>query len=163
MTTTASMPAGDQSRIPGAALLVGVLGVIPFAAFAIGAWLHIEGRAGLAPGLARAALIAYGAVIVSFLGGVRWGVALRHDHPGHQASLFLMSVLPPLVAWGAIFMPRPHDLIVLIAAFLILGVSDVALAARGTAPRWYGKLRTGLTGAVVAILVLALALLPFAG
>ena len=156
-------PAGeDASRIPSSALLLGVLGVIPFAALAIGSWIGIEVRAGLIPGLARGALVGYGVVIVSFLGGVRWGVGLNHPDPEHRASLFIMSVMAPLAAWGALFMPRPHDLVVLIGCFLVLGVSDVALATRGSAPRWYAKLRIGLTAAVVTVLILALAVLPLA-
>jgi hypothetical protein len=163
MTHAAHAPAAeDASRIPTSALLLGILGVIPFAALAIGSWLHIEDPSGLPPGFARAALVGYGVVIVSFLGGVRWGVGLNHPVAEHRTSLFAMSVLAPLVAWGALFMPRPHDLIVLIGSFLVLGVSDVALATRGAAPRWYAKLRIGLTAAVVAILIVALAMLPFA-
>lgn len=160
--STTSPAAEDAGRIPSSALLLGILGVIPFAALAVGAWLGIEERAGLVPGLSRAGLVGYGVVIASFLGGVRWGVGLNHPNAEHRASLFVMSVLAPLVAWGALFMPRPHDLVVLIGCFLVLGVSDVALATRGAAPRWYAKLRIGLTAAVVGILILALALLPLA-
>lgn len=156
----AAGPDANGHRIPGAALLPGILGVIPFAALAVAAWLHIDERSGLAPGLARAGLVGYGVVIASFLGGVRWGVGLNHPNMGQQASLFIMSVLAPLVAWGALFMPRPHDLVVLIGCFLVLGVSDVALSTKGPAPRWYARLRIGLTAAVVAILIVALALLP---
>lgn len=159
---TPAHAAQDPGRIPTSALLIGMLGVIPFAVLALGAWLRIEDQAGLPPGFARAALVGYGVVIVSFLGGVRWGVGLNHPIPEHRTSLFMMSALVPLVAWGALFMPHPHDLIVLIGSFLVLGVSDVALTTKGAAPRWYAKLRIALTAAVVAVLILALALLPFA-
>jgi hypothetical protein len=159
--TSPATVAEDSGRMPSSALLLGLLGVVPFAALALVAFLRLEERAGLPPGLARAGLVGYGVVIASFLGGIRWGVGLNHPVAEHRTSLFVMSVLAPIVAWGALFMPHPHDLVVLIGCFLVLGVSDVALSMRGTAPRWYGKLRTMLTALVVGILILALALLPF--
>jgi hypothetical protein len=150
----------DDRTIPAVALLLGLGGVVPFAALAIVAWFEWERHAGLPPGAARAGLVAYGVAIASFLGGVRWGVGLMHGDHGRRAWLLGMSVLAPLVAWLALFMPRPLDLVVLIGCFLVLGVSDVALASRGTTPRWYGSLRLILTALVVAVLIFALAMLP---
>ncbi|WP_460447932.1 DUF3429 domain-containing protein [Alsobacter sp. SYSU BS001988] len=150
----------DDRVMPASAMALGAAGVIPFVALTVAALVQADARLGLPSGFARAGLVAYGVVIASFLGGVRWGVGLLIPNREHAPSLFVMSVLPPLVAWGALFMPRPHDLVVVIGCFLVLGVSDVALAWRGVAPRWYGTLRLALTAAVVCTLLVALAMLP---
>jgi drug/metabolite transporter (DMT)-like permease len=159
---SASRHEHDDRQIPFPALLLGAAGVLPFVALTLAALLRVEERFGLPPGFARAGLVGYGVVIVSFLGGIRWGAGLFHGDAKRAAALFALSVLAPLVAWAALFMPRPHDLVVLIGCFLILGVSDVLLASRGAAPRWYGTLRGVLTVAVVAVLIFALAMLPLA-
>ena len=59
---------------------------------------------------ATLALAGYAAVIVSFLGGIHWGVALRQTAPA--ASLFIWGVLPSLVAWLAVMMPASAGLVV---------------------------------------------------
>ncbi len=154
-------PAVDDRAIPGTALLLGLGGVLPFAALALAAWLDWDRRIGLPPGVARAALVGYGVAIASFLGGVRWGIGIMHGDTGRRSALLAMSVLAPLGAWCAVFMPRPLDLVVLIGCFLVLGYSDVSLARAGTVPRWYGTLRLILTSLVVGVLIVALAVLPF--
>jgi hypothetical protein len=155
-------PEVDDRAIPMSALLLGAAGVLPFLVLALAALLRVEERFGLPPGLARAGLLAYGVVIVSFLGGIRWGVGLLHKDRKRATALFVMSILAPLVAWIALFMPRPHDFVIVIACLLVLGYSDVMLSSRGTTPRWYGTLRGILTAAVVAIMIFALAMLPLA-
>ena len=149
----------DPRTIPLAALLLGAGGVLPFAALAVAALLGLEWRYGFAPGTARTGLIAYGAVILSFLGGVRWGIGLRHGDE-HQTGLLVVSVLPSLAAWLALMLPRPHDFTLLIACFLALAVADFAMVRRGHAPAWYATLRLLLTAAVVLVLIVALAFLP---
>ena len=153
-------PPQDPRVIPPAALLLGAGGVIPFAALAVAALLGLEWRYGFPPGSARTGLIAYGAVILSFLGGVRWGIALKYGAE-HQTGLLVVSVLPSLAAWLALLMPRPHDFTLLIACYLALAVADFAMVRRGHAPHWYATLRLMLTAAVVLVLIVALAFLPF--
>lgn len=150
----------DPRAIPTHALLLGAGGIIPFAALAMAALLGLEWRFGFEPGLARHGLVAYGAAILSFLGGVRWGIGLR-DHEA-QGRLLAVSVLPALAGWLALLLPRPHDLTLLIAAFLALAVADISMVRRGHAPAWYATLRLWLTAAVVLVLVVALAFLPLA-
>ncbi len=147
----------DDRRIPAVALLLGAGGLIPFVA---GAALPAFEIQALAPweGIIRGALTAYAGLIASFLGGVRWGLGLRDADPDRSAILLIGSVIPSLVAWTAMILPPPHDLTLLIALFLVLGIADVRLVARGEAPRWFGTLRLGLTVGVVGSLVLALAL-----
>jgi hypothetical protein len=94
-------PPSDTAR------LLGQLGLVPFGLGALLVW------AGLAPELHRfvtQALSVYAAVIISFLGGMHWGLAMRHSAP--PAKLFIWGVVPPLVAWPAVLMPPYAGLVV---------------------------------------------------
>lgn len=135
------------------AKLLGYAGLIPFAFAALIAWL---------PGVPVSFLggyvgwtLYYAAIILSFMGGARWGVAMmadgrRQDEP---FSGFLAAVTPALVAWVAlvpdallpISFPLSVRLILLIAAFGGLLVEDLRAVRAGEAPGWYGGLRVRLT------------------
>ncbi len=94
-------PPSDTAR------LLGRLGLLPFGLGALLVW------AGLAPELHRfvtQALSVYAAVIISFLGGIYWGLAMRHNAP--PAKLFIWGVVPALVAWPAVLMPPYAGLVV---------------------------------------------------
>lgn len=153
-------PADDRD-IPRWALILGLAGLLPFLGLTLAYAMQWETRFGLTPGYARDVLVSYGAIILAFLGGIRWGVGLRHGDSAHAAKMFIVSVVIPLGAWVALFLPKPHDLTWLIAIFLVVGVADVALVTKGHAPRWFGTLRTILTVGVVGCLIAALALWPF--
>jgi hypothetical protein len=148
--------ASDDRTIPPAALFLGAAGVIPFLLPA--AALHFD-LSEIAPWdrMIRGGLAAYAALIASFLGGIRWGVALQAPPDGRRTALFAVSVLPSLAAWGALALPRPHDLSLLIALFLGLAVADIRMATRGEVPRWFGTLRLALSIGAVGSLILAFA------
>jgi hypothetical protein len=140
--------------IPQAALLLGAAGVIPFAALAL---LIALGGAGLiAPEQAERILRLYGALILSFMGGAQWGLTTARPE-GPKARGLAVSVLPALFAWAAFLIPTGPGLLALSAAFLALMLYDLWTVRRGEAPVWYGRLRVGLTLAVVAALQIALA------
>jgi uncharacterized membrane protein len=148
-------PAVDRGvRVPGPALALGLAGVIPFAACAAAQWLVDEPA--LRDEFARA-LAAYGAVILSFLGGVRWGAAL--SLPSAQATPELvLAVIPSLLGWCALLLPGPSQpLLALGLGFAVFGILDVREGGRGAWPRWYSKLRLLLTLLVLACLGVALA------
>jgi hypothetical protein len=97
------------------------------------------------------ALIAYAAVILSFLGGTRWGAALERGSP--DATTLILSNLPALVAWAALLpleMPSPMRLSLLSAGLALMWLWD-----RRRRPAWYPALRTVAT--VGALLSLGLA------
>lgn len=82
---------------------LGYAGLLPFIGLALLLWLVSDE---LHPFVALA-LAAYGAVIVSFLGGIHWGIGLRYaatQTPGHAFHL-VWGTVPPLLAWVAIMMP----------------------------------------------------------
>lgn len=125
-----------RSSIPSAPLLLGLAGLIPFWALAV--TLLAGGVAAVTVPRADLALATYGAIIVSFLGGIRWGLAVRADNGGPQ---YAISVLPSLVAWALLAAPEPWRLAGLGAVALALGPIDLGLVRAGLAPRWFGRLR----------------------
>ena len=82
---------------------LGYAGLLPFVFLAMGLWLV---GADLHPSVALA-MQAYGAVIVSFLGGIHWGVGFRNAliAPAAPRVHFIWGVVPSLLAWVAVMMP----------------------------------------------------------
>ena len=116
-------PLSDTAR------LLGHAGLLPFVLGALLVWV------GLAPDLhafVTLALSAYAGLIVSFLGGIHWGLAFRHSAP--PASLFIWGVVPSLVAWLAVIMP-PYAGLVVHGTMLVLcyGVDRRVYPAQGIA------------------------------
>ncbi|MGY2051291.1 DUF3429 domain-containing protein [Methylobacterium sp. JK268] len=124
---------------PAGALLLGAAGLIPFVGLAL---LLCLGRAEIAGLAARPALATYGAVIASFLGGIRWGAAARSGRTADYA----IAVLPSLLAWAALAAPAPWELRLLGALVLAWGVVDQDMPRRGLVPHWLGRLRFALSG-----------------
>ena len=91
----------------------------------------------------------YGAVILSFLGGVRWGMAVTPGSPiPGNWSQYSWSVVPSLIAWGGLMLPDTYPGI----ASVIFGIGMTCyndLRQTGY-PSWFKGLRILLT--TVAIL-----------
>ncbi len=94
------------------------------------------------------ALTGYAAIILSFLGGIHWGIALMLQRP---ARLYI-AVLPALYAWGALLLPWPWSGWALALGFLpMLGLDWRSRLL----PDWYRQLR--LSVSIVVILNLCVA------
>jgi hypothetical protein len=137
--------------IPRPALLLGWAGVIPFALLTASSVLDIYAWF-LDP---RTALRAYGACILSFMGGAQWGVLLPREEGHAPFFRYLVSVLPTLLAFLCLLIPDTPGLIGLIVGFSALLVYDLSTVRQGLAPRWYASLRIQLTLAVVVLLGIA--------
>lgn len=144
----------SKTRVPTAAKWLGALGAIPFVLLAITGLLS----QGPLQEQTSFALAAYGAVILSFLGGIHWGLAIADFGPAQSDISTLhrlaFSVIPSLIGWGALLLPNPAGLLVLAAAFAWLLVFDLQASRKARAPAWYPKLRRPLTVVVVASLML---------
>jgi len=103
------------------------------------------------------ALNAYAALILSFLGGVQWGLAIVHGVEDGRWTRLLLSVAPSLVGWCALLMAPSSGRLLLAAAFVAVLAVDLRAHARGLAPHWYRRLRWPLTVTVVLSLLLAAA------
>ena len=140
----------SPSSIPAPALALGLAGLIPVAASAISLWVPLPV---LLPEDGLRLLIAYGAIILSFLGGIRWGTAIGPYDGGRQGREFGLSVLGSLAGLAAVFLPSLAGLTLLIAGFLLQALWDVTSAEAGRLPMWFGRLRMMLTaGAVVSLI-----------
>lgn len=90
------MTTGEAAPTPWARRL-GDGGLIPFVGLAAALWMSPPSAASLA----SLALLGYGATIVSFLGAVHWGLAMREGSSASTASL-LWGVTPCLLGWAAL-------------------------------------------------------------
>ncbi|ACB27704.1 hypothetical protein ABID82_003749 [Methylobacterium sp. PvP062] len=141
-----------RNSVPLGAIVLGVAGLIPFLGFAALAVSGTDGglsSIGLSP---RTILSAYGAVIASFLGGIRWGAAAARNAGNGD---YLVAIVPSLVAWAAMAAPAPWDLRILGGLVLAWGLIDQDLPRRGLAPLWLGRLRLVLSGVAGAALLVA--------
>jgi hypothetical protein len=111
---------------------------------------------------AIAALVTFAAVILSFLGGIEAGLALREEAgtEGTRTRALGLSVVPALAAWGVFWLPSPHwQLGAALALFVVVWGSDLWLARQGLIPSWFVDMRTAVTAAVCVILGAALYLI----
>jgi hypothetical protein len=103
-----------ESPLSETALRLGHAGVVPFVVGAALVWVvNAEAHE-----YATLALAAYAALVISFLGGIHWGLAMTQSAP--PASLFVWGVAPTLLAWVAVMMP-PRSGLVLDGVLLIAG------------------------------------------
>lgn len=130
---------------PTPALILGFSGLIPFVA----APLYMMNCGVYMPDIAQAQLY-YGASILSFLGGVRWGLTLPvgTTQPPNWSNL-VYGVSPSLIAWLGLLAPQPVGLLTVIGGLGIAGYMDIAMWGY---PGWFKGMRFCLT--FVAVLSL---------
>ena len=133
--------------VPHSVLVLGFAGALPFVVAALLAFAGPPSSAA-----AVTSLLVYGAITLSFMGGVQWGLTMASG----QLSIARLgiSVLPALVAWVAALLGGAPGLLLLAAAFAGLLAYDLKTVREGRAPPWYPALRWPLTLVVVASLVL---------
>lgn len=95
------------------------------------------------------ALAGYGAVILSFIGALHWGVAMSAAglDAVQRRHAFLWSVVPALLA-GSV---AP---LILVLGFVVHFVMDKMLARHAELPAWYLPLRLRLTAVACLCLLL---------
>ena len=118
--------------------LFGLLGLAPFIGLALAVALGAPRIGGVD---AASALLGYGSVILSFLGGAHWGLALRHPAKDTRSRLYLAAMAPPLWAWAGLLVGGAGGLGMMAAGLAAHGAVDGTFATRFAAPRWYGRLR----------------------
>lgn len=144
------------------AFLLGVAGLLPQAG-AVGRLAMVRSDAPIGAGFGAIAALIYGGVILSFLGGMWWGFAMRREEG--QGRLAVLATLPSLVAAAlpASFLvteqPFTSSLVALGVAILLTLVVDRHLVATGDAPANWMRLRVplsvGLGGLTIAAGLLA--------
>ena len=130
-------------QTPRLVLVYGLLGLIPFLAPPlVGAALPAS------KDLAATVLALYGALILSFLGGARWGLTVGRAAP--DPRVVSLSMLPTLAGLALLLAPNEVRLPGLAAALALVWFWDVR---DPDLPVWYPVLRSLLTaGAVIGLL-----------
>jgi len=144
----------DTQSFPAIAKWLGYGGTVPF----VGLALSLVTSSDLSAfGLADAGpkLLAYAAVIISFIGAVHWGIALGCAKE-HQTRLYIYSVMPALFAWLWMFVPGRMAFIGMALTIVAMYFIDRKLLLAHV-PSAYLKMRLHLTVIVsVSLLVAAL-------
>lgn len=152
--------------VPLIAILLGAAGLIPFIAGSLGATM-LQGD-----GATRSllALQGYAAVILAFLGGVHWGIALdagTNQTEPVQRSRFGLGVVPSLIGWAGLlvtFIGLPLvGLGIMAAGFIALTIVEARADQAGLVPKPYMALRWALSILVILCLVSVLIVLSFGG
>ncbi|KAH6603757.1 hypothetical protein Trco_007203 [Trichoderma cornu-damae] len=94
--------------------------------------------------------LGYGAVIISFLGAIHWGLEYAEKQPQHDRTRFRygMGLAASIVAWPTLLMPLEYALITQFGAFVALYYADFRATRNGWAPPWYARYRFLLTAMV---------------
>ena len=146
------MTSNDKASTPRWIFYYGRLGLIPFLLPAIVGWIWPAA----APS-AGSALAIYAALILSFLGGARWGMAVTAR--ALDTRVVSLAMLPSLAGFALLMLPndwRGWQLAGLAAAHILQGIWDLRAMS---VPEWFASLRSQLTLAALAGLTLGMALL----
>ncbi|KAK3346529.1 hypothetical protein B0T25DRAFT_280170 [Lasiosphaeria hispida] len=102
--------------------------------------------------------VGYGAVIISFLGAVHWGLEYAEKTPSRDRTRFRygIGVIAPAIAWPTIFMPIHWALTTQFLSFTFLYFADARATTKGWTPSWYGTYRFVLTAVVGAAIFISL-------
>jgi hypothetical protein len=140
-------------RLPILAVILTVAGIVPFLLCGLGsvATNDVTSR------LSGFALIGYGAVILSFLGGVHWGLTLATEDDPAERPRLLLGVVPALMGWAALaaslYTQQPmFGLMLLILSFILTVVVEWRGHRRDWVPGGYIGMRIAATAVVVLIL-----------
>lgn len=150
-------------QLPFLAFILGLLGLAPFAA--LGSWLFLAGLFAPFPRLA-AMLLAYGGCVLSFLGAIHWGLALRRPDiisargtAEQDRRHLLLGAGAPLWAWLSLCIGWLASIrwgfIFEIAGFTAVFVLEREAGRRGALPQGYLPFRAVLTAGAVFFLLLA--------
>ena len=132
------MTLDEQVRVETMGVRLGYLGLTPFVFGAVTALLSQE-----LVSLAFQAFILYSIAILSFMGGVHWGLALITGT--RQSTRLLISVVPVVAAWICLIaLPAPLTLAVLGGGFIAQWFIDRPILAELPIPSWYLEMRPRL-------------------
>lgn len=159
--------------VPRQALYIGLAGVLPYLATSLStiylAWdinyAHNTGTGFIVSGHTAEVLlhileplqVGYGAVIISFLGAIHWGLEFAKYGGHHQGyRRYAIGAVAPAIAWPTMLLPVEYALVTQFLAFVFLYFVDARATVRGWAPAWYSTYRFVLTFIVGASLVVSL-------
>ncbi|HXZ50157.1 MAG TPA: DUF3429 domain-containing protein [Usitatibacter sp.] len=104
------------------------------------------------------ALVTFSAIILSHLGGIENGLALREEASTEatRAVALGLSIVPSLAAWGVLWLPTPRWQVgAALGLFVAVWAADLWLSRHGLIPSWFVDMRTAVTVVVCVILGVA--------
>lgn len=142
-----------MTRIPPAALLLTIAGLIPFV---LGALMTLgmfepSGYTRYLGTDGRLIMLRYGVIILCFMAGVLWGFATKTQGP-QATACYVLATLPAL--WAFLSPGRRADeaLINLMIGFVAVLILDYAFSRWRLAPEWWMPLRIPVTIVVLICL-----------
>lgn len=156
---------GDIKHAPIPALTYGIGGLIPFTAIPV----YMLSSGVYIPEMAFTSM-AYSAVILSFIGGVRWGSAVSNPEVSSQKILlfhqlifsfllqimnpnwknFTTSIAPSIVGWMSLLVSNPIGTLLSISGFSLCLLQDMTSSQF---PSWYKSLRILLSTVAICALL----------
>lgn len=125
-------------------------GILPFIVPVF--WLYFANEDRALVMRAHLYMVAYGAIILSFLGGIRWGIAINDSRTNHLIG----SVVPSLIAWACLLAPTPYQLPALTFGFCAQWFWDYRSTKQGSLPSWFGHMRSFISLCVISLFVLSI-------
>ncbi|CED84865.1 mitochondrial 50s ribosomal protein l3 [Phaffia rhodozyma] len=156
------------AAVPRPIMIWGLAGTIPYAVTAgLTGWVSRNSTLAIAGG-AESNLqllnqlqefqITYGAVILSFLGALHWGMEFAKYGGAQGHKRLFVGVLPIAYAWPTLYIANPAvALTAQWGGFLVSWIVDRWTAGQGWTPRWFATYRFYLTLVVGSSLILTLA------
>ena len=142
----------QNASSPDIPSFLGWAGLVPFGLAALGTHSGIDTLVlyGFLAGTA------YGAVILSFLGAIHWGLAMQDDR---SPIWYVWSITPALFGFASLLLfDVEMRIVALIPLFALAWSVDRKAAIHGLIPNWYMRLRSILTvGAVISLAAMLLA------
>ncbi|KAF9227705.1 hypothetical protein BS17DRAFT_672275, partial [Gyrodon lividus] len=144
------------TTVPTSYLVMGLAGGLPYIASS-GTTIYLAHQAGMAamgtatnidPGVALTILdqalnfqVTYGAVLLSFLGALHWGMEFAGlgGHKGY--SRLFLGVSPAVLAWSTITLQPTSALLCQWLGFTALWYADNMATSAGWTPKWYSQYR----------------------
>ncbi|KAK0365016.1 hypothetical protein LTR91_021134 [Friedmanniomyces endolithicus] len=158
--------------VPRQAYYVGMAGVLPYLATSLstvycayeinsahehGSGLFIDEKtAELALHVIEPIQVGYGAVIISFLGAIHWGLEWAAYGGMHGYPRYMIGIISTGLAWPTLLLPAEYALISQFLIFNFLYYADARACKRGWTPPWYTVYRFVLTFIVGGSIVVSL-------
>lgn len=145
------MAADSHSTTRNAPTLTWGLGLLALLPFIAGAYVAIGGTAEAAD-RALDWLLVYATTIVSFIGGIQWGLQIA----GKRARLVDMTiaVCPALIAWIGVMWVEPWRFVLIIVALALAWLADENGRHQGWMPLYLLILRRVLSITVLVCLAI---------
>lgn len=98
-------------------------------------------------------IITYSGLILVFISAIHWGLAL-HQQCSQNPRLFIIAIVPTLIAWIALSLPEQFALALLFISFIVWFRYESSIHTELNYPAWFTLLRKQLSYTLAALLLL---------